>query len=559
MTNVELSWVLDEIADLLVVHGRSLDKVFSYKKLSVILKTEEGNIHNMIDRLADKNLSNNQKEIISDVLEIIEMGTCKRLNLLREKTPDGVKEMLKIPGIDAKLVGLVYKKFNITSIDELYKAAKTRQIRKLPGVSGKTELSILRGIELLQKPTKEFPLGLAMNYARSFIEVLNNLSFVQETSIAGAVRRGQEMVKKVCLVIKTENIDAVKSLLEKHPLKKEILKNESNTLIILTYINLPIEFVFCEDNFVGCVHHYTGSYEYIEELEKISEVKGINLTDAKSEKNIYEKLEMPFITPELREDKNIIYKALAGEINDLIELEDIKGDLHLHTNNSDGANTIEEMIDASIQRGYEYIAITDHSQSLTVAGGLSQEEVENQHDKIKKLNDQLENFKIFTGIEVDILKDGKLDYADEVLEKADIIIASVHNNLRQDEETITTRVENAIKNPHVDILAHPTGRVLGRRDSSLINLERIFELAEKTQTALEINSSPDRLDLGTENLKLANKYNIRIAINTDAHSIQELSNIEFGVMTAKRGLIKRDKVINTMGRKEIEKWLKKRK
>lgn len=469
-----------------------------------------------------------------------------------------ILNLLDITGIEAKIIQQIYKVLGIKSLDELEEAAKEKKIRKLPGMGSKTELAILRGIDLLNNPQTSFPLGVAVQIAKDILYLLKNISTVKNVAIAGEVRRGREMVEEIDLVVDTRDKDLIKKVIARHPLVKNLIY-EKKMLKFLTKINLPINIYFCAGNFYSYLHYYTGNKEYIKKFTKEMETSEVDLSIINSEEEIYCNLGMQFVPPEIRENPQIIELAKENDIPELINIKDLKGDLHIHSDWSDGINSIDELIKAAQNRGYEYIAVTDHSRSLTVAGGLSIDEMYKQHNLINTINNSLNNFKVFTGIEVDILKSGDLDYPDEVMEKTDIVIASVHTNLRQDKETITARVENAIKNPHVDILAHPTGRILGRRNGTLIDLERIFLLAEKTNTALEINSSPDRLDLNSENIKLAQKFNIPIAINTDAHSIKSLNDIELGIKTAKRGFLSKKSVINTWEKKDLEKWLKKEK
>ncbi|WP_051534079.1 DNA polymerase/3'-5' exonuclease PolX [Desulfitibacter alkalitolerans] len=472
--------------------------------------------------------------------------------------PEDILQLLDLPGIETKTIKEIYKKLEIKNLEDLEEAAKEKRIRKLPGMGSKTELAILRGIGLLHNPPNSFPLGVATYIGRDLLHILKSLNTVKNAAVAGEVRRGQEMVEKIEFVVEAVERNLIKRVLSNHPLVCKTL-DDSKKLKLLTKINLPIYIHFCQGSFFACLHYFSGNKEYMNEFAKEIETLGLDLSNITSEEEIYFRANMQFVPPEIRETPQVIQWAKENDIPDLVDLKDIKGDLHIHSNWSDGVNTIEELIEAAQERGYEFIAVTDHSRSLTVAGGLSIDEIHEQHNIIYKLNEALSDFKVFTGIEVDILKAGDLDYPDEIMEQTDLIIASVHNNLRQDEENITARVENAIKNPHVDILAHPTGRILGRRSCSLIDLERIFILAEKTGTAMEINSSPDRLDLNSENVRLAQMFNIPIAINTDAHNIKSLADIELGIKTAKRGLLTKQSVINTWSKEDLEKWLKKKK
>ncbi len=559
MTSAEIAWILKQISDYMELLNENSLKKNDYRNTAKLLMQYKGSVHNFIKEFSSKKRHTFHIDIMKDIQEIMKTKKSKRLLLLKEKIPKGVQELLDIPGIETKVIRLLYNKLKVKNLQSLEKAAREKKIRQLPGMGSKTELSLLRGIELLTNPPKTFPLGVATYIANEFLQILNNLPKVKNSSIAGDVRRAQEMVDKIVLVVECGDKRIPARVVGKHPLVKDILQSDQQKIVLLTKINLPIEIHFCSDNFFSCLHHYTGSEKYLAALSKELDGSKSDLSNLNSEEELYIRTDLQFITPELRETDEVIKLSKEHCIPELIEFEDIKGDLHMHTNWSDGVNTVEEMVEAAQKKGYEYIAITDHSRTLTIAGGLSIEEIHKQHQMISEINEKILDFSVFTGIEVDILKAGDLDYPDEILENTDLIIASVHNNLRQDEETITERIESAVKNPNVDILALPTGRILGRRNSTLVNLERIFSLAEKTGTALEINSSPDRLDLNSENVKIAQEYEIPIAINTDAHSIKALDDIEFGISTGKRGMLEKQTVINTWPKEDMKRWLKRKK
>lgn len=559
MTNFEVAWILQQIADYMELLNENSLRIRDYRKVSKLLKQYNGNSVEFRTEYISKSKHTFHSDILKDMEEIINTKKSKRLLLLKQKIPEGLLELLNIPGIETKIINELHRKLNITSLHSLEEAAREKKIRQLPGMGSKTELSILRGIEMLTSTPKFFTLGVAAYIAKDILHILHSLPFVKNASIAGEVRRAQEMIEKIVLVVECEDKKSIARVLGKYPLVSKVLQSDDQEIILLTKINLLIEIKYCTEDFYYCLHHYTGSKEYLDAFSVHVNSNKLDFTNLNSEEEVYIRANIQFIAPEIRESSEVIQKAKKRRIPQLIELRDIKGDLHIHSNWSDGVNTIEEMAGAAHNKGYEYIAITDHSKSLAIAGGLSIDQIHKQHQIISEINEGFKDFNIFTGIEVDILKTGKLDYPDEILENTDLIIASIHNNLRQDEETITVRAESAIKNPNVDILAHPTGRILGRRSSTLINLERIFLLAEKTGTALEINSSPDRLDLNSENVRLSQKYNVPIAINTDAHSIKSLEDIEFGIKTAKRGFLEKQTVINTLSNEDLKRWLKRKK
>ncbi|MEW6624803.1 MAG: DNA polymerase/3'-5' exonuclease PolX [Bacillota bacterium] len=565
MTKYEVAWALNEIADLLEIKGEENIKVAEYRKVADYLIKLDTDFETFLEQCKykqykDINRTRTNMEVFKEAGRINRSGNSSILKRLRSEIPYDLQKMLQIPGLDAKLISTFQKELGISAFRELEQAAKDRKIRLLPGMGSKTELTILRGIDLINNPPKEFPLGVAMSYAKNFCSILRSLPHVNKVAISGDLRRGLEMVEEIILLVESPRSTSVTETMVKHPLVKKVLSKNKDMTLLLTKINLPLIIKYAGGNYYLALHTSTGPSSFVEKFQQIYD-KNVskNPVEYIDEKEIYRDACIQYIPPELRDTENIIEIAQKYDIPSLVQLKDIKGDLHLHSNWSDGVNGINELVNTGMKKGYEYIAITDHSKSLAIARGLSEDQVHKQHAIISDLNAQLNDFKVFTGIEVDILKDGQLDYDDDLLCSCDVVIASVHNNLRQDEETITGRIEMCLKNPHVDILAHPTGRILGRRSSTLVNMERIFSLAEKTGTALEINSSPDRLDLSSEHVKLSQQFNIPIVINTDAHASKELCYIEYGVANARRGWLTKEKVINTKGKKEMEKWLIRRK
>ncbi|MDK2985530.1 MAG: polymerase [Clostridia bacterium] len=581
MTNLEVAWLLNEIADLLEIKGENIYKIRAYRKGAKAIKNFSGDLLFLSKQKKLQTIPGVGKSIAEKITEIVETGTSKYLEELQREIPPGLRKMMRIPGLGPKSVSVIYKHLGITSLEELERAARSRQIRNLPRMGSKTELAILRGIDLLKRDYGKTPIGTALPIAKFFKEQLESLPEVKKIEIAGSLRRGKEIVGDIDLIVATEKPETVIDVFTKNPQVKEVIAQGTKKSSVFTWTGVQVDLRAVEpDSFYTALHHFTGSQEHNLALREHGKNIGIKINEyglftteklfmfnddveeklqVSSEKDIYKILQMQYIPPELREDNGEIELALRGELPNLVEKKDIKGDLHIHTNWSDGVNSIEEIVELAEKKEYQYIAITDHSRNLKIAGGLSVEKLLKQQEIIKQINKFQKKIKIFSGSEVDILPDGRLDYPDEILQKLDLVIASVHTHMKQDEEEMTERVIKAIQNPNVDILAHPTGRILGRREPFKINIEKILKAASENNIALEINASPDRLDLNDEYVKMAKELGIMIVINTDAHDPLRLEDIEYGIKVARRAGLEREDILNCLSVNEVEEWLKNRK
>lgn len=574
MTNLEIAWIFSEIADLLELKEESSFKVRAYRKAAKTIKHLSDDLGSLWKKGKLTELPGIGKNLSDKIAELLSTGQCAFHQRLKEEVPVTLRELLAIPGLGAKSVRLIHERLHVNNMEELEAAAKEKKIRTLPGMGSKTELNILRSIEMLkQNAQSEVPIGVALPLANLFLNDLKRLPEVTDGAICGSLRRGKELVKDIDLLIATRNPDLVRQTVLKHPQVKDIITSGSEKSAVLTWLGVKVEVrTVSPDQFWSALHHLTGSKEHHERLRQRARSFGLKVNEygifpegsevsleIKGEEDIYRATGVPYIPPELREDSGEWEAALENDLPRLLELEDIKGDLHLHTSWSDGIHSIEEMADAARRKGYEYIAITDHSRSLGIANGLSIERLQEQHALIKQMNSQSADLKILTGVEADILQDGRLDYPDEILEQCDVVIASIHTGFRQEMEKLTLRAEAALKNPYVHILAHPTGRILGRRKPYDIDLDRLFQLAKAEGKALEINSSIDRLDLNAALARrAAYEFEIPIVINTDAHDVSRLEEMAYGVTTARRGWLTKEQVVNTKSKLELDKFLKRR-
>jgi DNA polymerase (family 10) len=574
VTNLEIAWIFSEIADLLELKEESSFKVRAYRKAAKTIKHLSDDLGSLWKKGKLTELPGIGKNLSDKIAELLSTGQCAFHQRLKEEVPVTLRELLAIPGLGSKSVRLIHERLHVNNMEELEAAAKEKKIRTLPGMGSKTELNILRSIEMLkQNAQSEVPIGVALPLANLFLNDLKRLPEVTDGAICGSLRRGKELVKDIDLLIATRNPDLVRQTVLKHPQVKDIITSGNEKSAVLTWLGVKVEVrTVSPDQFWSALHHLTGSKEHHERLRQRARSLGLKVNEygifpegsevsleIKGEEDIYRATGVPYIPPELREDSGEWEAALENDLPRLLELEDIKGDLHLHTSWSDGIHSIEEMADAARRKGYEYIAITDHSRSLGIANGLSIERLQEQHALIKQMNSQSADLKILTGVEADILQDGRLDYPDEILEQCDVVIASIHTGFRQEMEKLTLRAEAALKNPYVHILAHPTGRILGRRKPYDIDLDRLFQLAKAEGKALEINSSIDRLDLNAALARrAAYEFEIPIVINTDAHDVSRLEEMAYGVTTARRGWLTKEQVVNTKSKLELDKFLKRR-
>jgi len=456
-----------------------------------------------------------------------------------------------IPGISTEDIKLISSHFKINDIVELKKLAQRKEIRKLKGFNSKTEMKIIRGIKLLETKPPAIPIGIASDFAILLIKELEAWPQVSQVLLVGELRRGIEEVKSIEILAEAKLSDMVQ-IIQKSKIvslrKVENVKIEVNTLL-----GLPLNLHISTRKSWGTNSILnTGSPMHLRALLNYA---GTLPVFSKEEK-VYSYLNLPWIDPEIRETGFEVQFAQGKLLPKLIDLSEIKGDLHLHSTWSDGSNSIEEIILAAIKMGYKYIAITDHSQSLKVAGGLAPEELCKQIGEINTLQLKYPKIRILKGVEVDILADGTLDFTDDILNRLDIVIASVHSQFQMSEEDMTKRIIKALKHPLVKILAHPTGRVLGKRPGYQVDIKEIIETAARYKKVLEINASPDRLDLRDQHLQIAKTKGVKIAVNTDAHHIQRMQDMFYGVQTAKRGWQTNKDIINSWSYEKMENYFK---
>lgn len=562
MTKKDVIQLLEKIAIYMELNGENTFKVSAYRKAAQSLEIDERSLDEIKDVTELKGIGKGVGEVIS---EYRETGTSSTLKELQRLVPEGLIPLMKIQGLGSKKIAKLYKELNITDKEHLQEACEAGKVSELSGFAKKTEQNILEAVKALGAKKDHYPIDLMRHLNKDIMTYLEQLEEVEHYSEAGSFRRYKEVSKDLDYIISTRHPLHVQQHLLNIPNKvKEVAVGETKVSLELEYDDetIGVDFRLVEpEAFYHTLQHFTGSKDHnirIRQLakaqnEKVSEY-GIEQQDGtllqfQSEAEIYQHFSRHWIAPAMREDGS----EFDRDLNSIITLDDIKGDLHMHTTYSDGAFSIREMIEANIKKGYEYMVITDHSKSLKVAHGLQVERLLRQNEEIKNLNEEYTEIDIYSGTEMDILPDGSLDYEDDILSQLDYVIAAIHQSFNQSEEEIMKRLEHACRNPYVRHIAHPTGRIIERREGYQPNIEQLMQLAEETQTVMEINANPKRLDLNAATVK---KYpNIKLTINTDAHHVDHLDFMKYGVATAQKGFVNKDRVINTMTRDAFKNFI----
>ncbi|MFX1254084.1 MAG: DNA polymerase/3'-5' exonuclease PolX [Promethearchaeota archaeon] len=569
--NQEIADIFYEVAELLELQGVKF-KPQAYRKAAQSIQALSEDIKAIFERDELQDIPGVGTNIALKIQEILETGDLPYLEKLRKEIPQGLRELTQLEGVGPKIAFQLYDKLKISSIEELESAAKEGKLRELKGFKEKTEENILKAIEMYRSAQGRFLLGKILPIAKELKDALENLKEVTKIAIAGSLRRKKETIGDVdILVVSIEPLKVMDYFIELPAVKRVLAKGPSKSTVVLSN-NLQVDLrVVEEKSFGSALQYFTGSKEHNVKLRKLAIEKNWKLSEyslldkgtnqiiaGENEKDIYTALGLSYIEPELREDRGEIEAALKGKLTHLVTSTDIKGDLQVHTKKSDGLNSLEEMIEAARLLNYDYVAITDHSKGLRVARGLSEAEIRNQMKEIDALNRKIEGMTILAGIETNIDSDGKLDISNDVLKDLDIVVAAIHSGFKQSEEKITERILTAMHNDYVNVIAHPTGRLINKREPYQINLPKIFEAASKLRVFMEINAFPDRLDLSDINCFKARAYETRFSIATDAHHMDHLRYMELGVSVARRGWLEKNDIINTLNVKELRKRLERK-
>jgi DNA polymerase (family 10) len=571
MKNAEIARILEEIAAMLEAEGVEW-KPNAYRKAALTIATLSEDIEEVYKQGRLMELPGIGESIAQKIEEYLKTGKIKYYEELKQKYPIDFPSFSKVEGLGPKTIVKLYKFLKIKNLEDLKKALQEHKLRDLPGFGEKSEEKIKKSIELYEQIPQRQLLGFVLPEAEMLKKKLEKSGLVERVEIVGSIRRMKETIGDIdILTIIKPNVDPMKVMdffVSLPEVKEVTAKGPAKTSVVLK-IGLDCDLrVFEEKSFGAAMLYFTGSKQHNIEVRKIAIKKGYKLNEyglfkanklvaGKTEEEIFEKLGMQYIPPEMREVKGEIELALKNKLPKIVEYNEIKGDLHIHSKYSDGTASIKEIAEYAKKLGYEYIAITDHSSNLKIAHGLSNEQYKKQFKEIEKVEKEV-GIKIFKSGEIDILKDGSLDVSKDVAKEMDFVIAAVHSNFSMSKEEMTNRVIKALRSKLVTILAHPTGKLLNQRPPYEIDLEKIFEVAKDEGIIMEINAFVDRLDLNSENIMLARKFGItNFSIGTDSHRIDHLLFMRLGVGTARRGWCTKQEILNTLSAKELEKIFQK--
>lgn len=562
--------ILEQIAVLLQIKGENQFKIRAYENAARAVEMVDEDLALLVNEQRLHSMKGIGKTLAAQIGELVQTGRLVFYEELRQSIPEGLFDLLRIPGLGPKKVKALYDHLDVATIGELEYACIENRLLDLPGFGKKTQEKILQGIAFVKQHQGQFLFADIYPHAEQILSKIQNHPAVQRAALGGSIRRCKEIIKDIDILVSSDDGNAVADYFIALPDVKSVIgRGETKVSITLTTgMNVDLRIV-SDHAFPYALHHFTGSKEHNTAMRHRAKELGYKINEyglfkddmcipVKDEKEFFAVLGLQYIPPELREDRGEIAAAEQGTISQLIDVSDIKGAFHAHTVYSDGNATLLEMAEAARSRGYQYIGITDHSRSAAYARGLKEKTLLNQLEEIDQLNQRWKDFRIFKGIESDILSDGSLDYPEEILSKFDFIIASVHSHFRMTEQEMTRRLIRAMENPYVTMLGHPTGRLLLAREGYPVNMAEIIDRAAQTDTIIEINASPYRLDLDWRWCKSAKERGVMLSINTDAHAIEELDNVVFGINTARKGWLTAGDVVNTRSLAEVEQLLRRK-
>ena len=573
MRNQEIAKILNEIARYLEMEGVAF-KPYAYEKAAIslsALKEDVGDIYIKGGTKTLQEIPGVGKNIAEHIEDYLKNGKIKVYEQLKKKLPMKVEELIKVEGMGPRKVKILYQKLGIKNLKDLEKAVKAHKIAPLFGFGEKTERNILEGIEFVKRNKGRFLLEEILPTVKDVVAKIKNLKEVEQISVAGSLRRKKETIGDADILVVSKNAKKVMDLFVSLSDVEKVWGKGGTKASIRMRVGFDIDLrVVQAKSYGAALQYFTGSKDHNIVTRKIAIDRGLKLSEygvfrgpkmiaGKTEEGVYKAIGLPFIEPELRENEGEVEAGLNGKLPKLVELKDIRGDLHCHSSWDGGKNSIEEMARSAMDLGYGYIGISDHTKFLRIENGLNGKQLLDQNVEIKKINEKLKKQKIeFTvlhGCECNILNDGTVDIKDEVLEKLDYVIAGVHSTLKMGKREMMARIEKTMRNKNIDILAHPTGRIVGQRDEYQIDFNKILQIAKETETILEINSS-SRLDLRDIYIRKAKNEAVKMIINTDAHQKEQLNLMEYGVAIARRGWAEKEDIINTLPINELLKYFK---
>ncbi|MFW5908570.1 MAG: DNA polymerase/3'-5' exonuclease PolX [Desulfosalsimonas sp.] len=570
--NNEIRDILNQVADLMEINGENRFRVRAYREAARIVEAMSEQVSKMVE--AGEDLTRYRgigKDMAAKISEIAETGTLRQLKELGAQVPPSLLDLMKVPSLGPRKISHIYKTLAVTTLEELESAAIQNKIAELNGFGEKTQQKILDSLERIKKSGETRLLWSdAQPFAMSLKEYLSKIKGAKKVIVAGSFRRGKETVGDLDILATCSpggEQDLMEAFVRFEGVKNILAHGKTKSSVILRS-GLQVDLrIVARASYGAALHYFTGSKAHNIAVRKLGIERGYRINEygvyegekriaGRTEKEVYASVDLPFIEPELRENLGEIEAAEDGRLPVLVKKSDIRGDLHAHTRRTDGHGSLKEMAEAAKALGYEYLAITEHSQKVAMAGGLNEKEVRVHMENIDRVNQELKGFRLLKGMEIDILADGSLDLPDSVLKDLDLAVCSVHYQQRLDRKKQTDRIIRAMDNPNMDILGHPTSRLINTRDPMEIDLERIIEAAKERKVVIELNAQPDRLDLPHNYCKMAAELGVKIALSTDAHSTENLNLMENGIIAARRGWLTKADIINTRPLSRLRKLLR---
>ncbi len=567
--NADVAAVFEEIADLLEIEGSNPFRIRAYRNAARTLRDLPHEVGTMIDEGEDLTaLPGIGEDLAGKIKEIVETGTAAALEEHRKKVPKTLTELLRIPGLGPKRVKALYHDLGIRTLDQLQKAAQNGRVRSIQGFGEKTERYILDHLKKRAGEEKRFHLAVAAQYAEALIAYLKESPGVRQVVAAGSYRRAKETIGDLDILVAAGSGSPVMDRFLSYPEVEEILAHGVTKASVRLACKLQVDMrVVPETSYGAAIQYFTGSKAHSVTLRQLAQQRGLKLNEygvfkgdqsvaGVTEESVYAAVGLPWIPPELRENRGEFDAARAGHLPTLVEVADLKGDLHAHTKSTDGRNSMREMAEAARARGLEYLAITDHSRRLTMAKGLDPKRLFEQLEEIDRMNETLSGITVLKGIEVDILEDGSLDLPDEDLRQLDLVVGAVHSHFRLSRQKQTERILRAMDRPCFTILAHPSGRLIDERAPYDVDMARVIRHARERGCFLEVNAHPVRLDLTDSDCRMAKEEGVMLSINSDAHSVFDLEHLRYGVGQARRGWLEKKDVLNTRSLQAVRPLLK---
>ncbi|OAQ21463.1 DNA polymerase/3'-5' exonuclease PolX [Thermosulfurimonas dismutans] len=569
MKNQEVAEIFRKVASLLEIKGDNPYRIRAYQRAAQNIEALTRDIEDLARRNQLSRIPGIGADLASKIKEILETGTLRLYEELKKEIPQELLRFLEIPGLGPKKAKIIYETLGITSIEDLERACKEHKIARLPGMGYKTEENILRGIKLLREKIGRRPLGEVLPLAEDLVVYLKRKAPVEKIAVAGSIRRRRETVKDIDVLVTSKNPFSVMEAFVAYPGVEEVLVHGETKTSVRIKPGIQVDLRVVDPECWGAaLAYFTGSKAHNIRLRELGVERGLKINEygifrgnerigGRKEEEVFSAVDLPWIPPELREDRGEIEAAREGRLPKLVDYDDIQGDAHVHSKYSDGTASLDEIAQRAEALGLSWVAVCDHSQGLKVAGGLSVSALMEKKKAIEEFNRRSKRVKLIFGAEVDILSDGSLDYPDEVLAEIDLVIAAIHTGFQQPEAQLTQRAVAALKHPLVHALAHPTGRLIGEREPYAIDMQAVIQTAAENGKALEINAYYKRLDLNDIQTRAAKEAGVKILIGTDAHIVDQMDYLPLGVAVARRGWCEKEDVLNTFSYKEFRAWLKK--